>query len=143
MPFLPSVYIDVGNQSGDSATLTFSLSTGVTGTRVWDIKVTQVECSNPNAPDSGCLQYQTGVSGRIETFNYGAGTEAHANSQQYTVCIRQEEGYCCIQFMPCADETNGFALDGGNTGGAGEATCTLDYIAIPGAGTRTFFFVLL
>ena len=130
------MYIDIGNLSGDSATLTFSLAAGAVGTRVWDIKVTQVECSNPNAPDNGCLQYHTGVSGRIETFNWDSGTEAHANNQQYTVCIRQEDGYCCVQFMPCADEApGGFELDGGTMGNADDDCQGLDYIGIPGAGS--------
>ena len=42
--------------------------------------------SQPN----GCLQYHTGIDGRITTFNWG-GTQ-HLRNQNYRVCVRQEEG---------------------------------------------------
>ena len=41
------VYVDMGNQGTDTTTLTFAFSTTTT-TRNWEIKVTQVECSNPS-----------------------------------------------------------------------------------------------
>ena len=40
--------MDIGANTGDTATLAFSF-TGTTFTRSWDIKVTQLECSNPSA----------------------------------------------------------------------------------------------
>ena len=44
-----SVYVDIGANSGDTATLAFAFSAAVTNTnRLFDIKVTQVECNNPN-----------------------------------------------------------------------------------------------
>ncbi len=46
------VYVDIGANAGDTATIAFTFATPA-GTvaigRLWDIKVTQVECSNPNA----------------------------------------------------------------------------------------------
>ncbi len=42
------VYVDIGANNGDSATLNFNFM-GTNTARTWDIKVTQVECSNPNA----------------------------------------------------------------------------------------------
>ena len=59
---------------------------------------------------------------------------------RYSICIRQEEGFCCIQYFPCND-ANSFTLDNGmGTTKAAVAApkaghdsiCTLDYIAIPG-----------
>ena len=47
-----SVYIDIGANSGDSATiqLAFNTPAGTTAlARLWDVKVTQIECSNGNA----------------------------------------------------------------------------------------------
>ncbi len=41
-----SVYIDMGNQPTDSSTLSFAFTTTST-TRNWEIKVSQIECSNP------------------------------------------------------------------------------------------------
>lgn len=41
------VYVDIGTEPMDSATLTFALAGD--GNRMWDIKVTQVECGSDNA----------------------------------------------------------------------------------------------
>jgi len=41
-----TVYVDMGNQGGDTTNLAFTFTTTTT-TRNWEIKVTQVECSNP------------------------------------------------------------------------------------------------
>lgn len=43
-----SVYIDVGANSGDSATLAFAFS-GTNNIRQWDIKATQVPCASAAA----------------------------------------------------------------------------------------------
>jgi hypothetical protein len=43
------VYVDIGAESGDSATLAFAFPGTQTFSRSWDIKVTQLECSNPSA----------------------------------------------------------------------------------------------
>lgn len=55
----------------------------------------------------------------------------------YSVCIRQEKGYCCVQYMPCADD-NSFSLDTeGMMAEMGKAltdsSCTRDFIAISGS----------
>ena len=41
--FSPTVYLDVGRQASDSATLAFTFSG--TLSRFWDIKVTQIPCN--------------------------------------------------------------------------------------------------
>ena len=43
---LLTVYIDMGNQATDSVNLAFTFTT-TSATRNWEIKVTQIECSNP------------------------------------------------------------------------------------------------
>ena len=53
--------------------------------RIWDIKVSQIECENPNRPPSGCLQYHTQSEGRFQTFNFGqtaAANFGHISSQK-------------------------------------------------------------
>jgi len=128
------IYVDVGDQCSDSATLTFNFdATDATTGRSWEIKVTQVECWNQNAPPDCCLQYYTGLTGRFETFNYNGGNgESHLANQDYSACIRQECGYCCIQYQEC--ETGSFTLDS-NANPAGDQAldtmCTLDYIGLP------------
>ena len=43
------VYIDIGQSSGDSATLNFNPTSDSDTTRTWEIKVTQIACGNPSA----------------------------------------------------------------------------------------------
>ena len=55
------------------------------------------------------------------------------------MCIRPEEGFCCIQYQVCNDPGS-FSLSGGAQDPAdatkqvsiAESSCTLDYISIPG-----------
>ena len=55
---------------------------------------------------------------------------------RYSVCIRQEEGFCCVQYLPCTD-LNSFTLDGGILMSmVGPATCLSDRILIPGGCKR-------
>ncbi len=43
---LHAVYVDIGANEGDTATINMAFSTASTATRMWDIKVTQLECGN-------------------------------------------------------------------------------------------------
>ncbi len=55
---MKTVYVDIGQNSGDTATLSFSFNVngGNNGSssgdmnfeRRWDIKITQLECTNPS-----------------------------------------------------------------------------------------------
>ena len=73
----------------------------------------------------GCLQYFTGTSGTIESFNIDVGV--HLSNQDYTICIRTEEGYCDIQYVKTT-----FSLSSGNRVRGDD--CTEDYIIIPDNG---------
>ncbi len=42
------MYVDIGLRSDDSAAIVLAFD-GTDFDRVWDIKLTQVECTNPNA----------------------------------------------------------------------------------------------
>ncbi|KAK2712320.1 uncharacterized protein LOC136025094 [Artemia franciscana] len=122
--------------------------------RNWRIFTTQIPCDYTNAglltdkgaqlqAPPGCLQYYTGFSGRIKSFNFNFDTLSPTSSrqlsnQQYTICVRQESGYCGIRYRVCQDPVNappglGFSL-GPNTVPAVSATdggCVSDYITIP------------
>ena len=59
---------------------------------------------------------------------------------RYSACIRQEDGFGCIQYNVCTDVTNGFTLDAANGAAIaetesknGRASCSEDYIVIEGA----------
>ena len=43
-----------------------------------------------------CLQYHTGPSGNIQSFNFPSGQLL--SSQAYRICFRQERDYCSITF---------------------------------------------
>ena len=49
------------------------------------------------------------------------------------MCIRQESGFCCVQYQVCTD-TNSFSIDS-TIAAAGnsqvDSLCTLDYVTIP------------
>ncbi|TRY67362.1 hypothetical protein TCAL_15826 [Tigriopus californicus] len=91
-----------GSGCSGNAKLDFSF-TGAASTRIFEIKATQ-------APD-GCLQYHTNLDGRFETFNFAPTDENHLKDQNYAICIRQELGYCCVEYSVCPDvEDTGFTL---------------------------------
>ena len=61
-----------------------------------------------------------------------------------TICVRQAQGYCCVEYKLCADQTNPFTLDRITTAtimGLVDSSCIGDYVAIP--GKSNFFQRLL
>ncbi len=90
-----SVYVNIGGNSGDTATLNFAF-TGSSTIRQWEVKVTQIPCSSSYRSPPGCLQYYTGCEGTITSFNFINSGDTSAglqlNNQCYNACIRQEEG---------------------------------------------------
>merc|ERR1712223_702829 len=133
------IYVEVGPDSGAYITMTFTFGTSTTISRYWEIHVTQHECSSIARPyDSGCLQYHTGSAGRLESFNFAQSTASlygHLHSQDYNICIRQEQGACCIKYSLCS-ATYSYAFQ--NTiativAGAYTGTyCASDHIEITG-----------
>merc|ERR1712050_242974 len=128
------MYVNIGNQESDTATLTFTF-TGTSAIRRYDIKVTQVKCNSEyNSPDT-CLQYHVGQTGTIKTFNFDATTEeTHLASQSYSVCIRPEEGFCCIEYSACRGVTGSFTptTNVGPAAAQVDSQCSEDYIVIDG-----------
>ena len=52
----------------------------------------------------------------------------------YSICVRQEDGFCCVQYTPCTD-ANSFSIDtlGMMTmAAAADTACSLDYVGIDG-----------
>jgi len=128
-------YLDLSCTSTDSATLSFLV--GGTTNNQWKIKVTQYSCNDPYvACQQGCFQYHTGITGTIQSYNF-AGSSMIA-SQNYKNCIRQEEGYCCIQYSAISYAVGATTCAAGGTAGAtrcsGASLCLQDMILIPGAG---------
>ena len=64
---------------GSSSTATSSAFT---------IKITQVLCSSKLKAPQGCLQYFTGTTGTITTYNYNSGGGVLLTNQDYSICLR-------------------------------------------------------
>lgn len=120
--------------------LQFMFGTAPGGTMVvrdWDIKVDQIPCTGPTSPREGCFQYHTELTGQIKTFNFD-GPTGHLANQRYSSCIRQAEGYCCVEYQICPPPImNSFTIDQ-TTNPMREGTCgTLandaDFLIIAGA----------
>ncbi|TRY72201.1 hypothetical protein TCAL_13281 [Tigriopus californicus] len=96
------IIVDASDQCHKAA---FTLS-GSAATRSWDIKVTQYKCSQEEGGPDGCLQYFTGTSGTISSFNFPTSSAAvsaqttHLSNQCYNICIRRESGRCAICYVP-------------------------------------------
>ncbi|TRY72453.1 hypothetical protein TCAL_01027, partial [Tigriopus californicus] len=120
-------------ESDEVATLVFNFLGN--GLRRWDIKVTQFLCTNANRPPQGCLQFYTGLQGRITSFNFAPTTGSiHLANQMYSVCLSRREGYCCVEFEVCRDVEDAFSLhmNGLIKISSTDNGCTEDYIQIEG-----------
>ncbi|XP_059084969.1 uncharacterized protein LOC131881983 [Tigriopus californicus] len=124
---------------------------GTASTRQFDIKVTQYACGDENGGPDGCLQYFSGNTGQLASFNFPTTDSAiadgttHLSSQCYNICFRQEEGKCAICFNTVimgggvTGNQGSFGLsispDGAAAKGTQDVGCSEDYLQIPG-GSR-------
>jgi len=105
-------------------TFSFTWSSSSTATRSWNIHAMQIPCTATWKPPDGCLQWFTGTTGTVYTYNYQGGS--HLANQNYQNCIRSESGYCSISYTASTFEVSG------TTAGLVGDSCTLDYVLIPG-----------
>jgi len=69
--------------------------------RSYTIKVTQFESTNEMGGPTGCLQFYTGLTGTVSSFNWDAvGTSTHLANQHYDVCVRPAVDRCHICWAP-------------------------------------------
>ena len=52
--------------------------------RTWNIRVTQIECGVSWTAPANCLQYFTGITGTVSTWNYEDTNYIHTNNQVET-----------------------------------------------------------
>merc|ERR1712156_650692 len=68
-----------------------------TNSRSYTIHVIQYEEMNEMGGPAGCLQFFSGDTGTVNTFNWnGIGASTHLANQNYDVCIRQRADRCRI-----------------------------------------------
>ncbi|GAB0099803.1 uncharacterized protein DMENIID0001_156900 [Sergentomyia squamirostris] len=99
------MYIDAGMGISNPIILTV-ITSGSNFGRIWRVRVTQIPCASISKADQGCLQYHTGVNGRVRSFNYEPSTGRHLSNQDYSICIRSERNFCSIQYTACQDPIN-------------------------------------
>eukprot|EP00093_Oithona_nana_P006559 06559.XXX_116884_118935_1 [CDS] Oithona nana genome sequencing. len=104
------MYIEVGNDDSDKVDMNMQFTNSDT-TRKWDIKIAQLLCGASYVPPGGCLQYHTDDTGTIYNFNFQDTQGSHLRSQDYSICIRQSAGHCCVQYSVCSDDFINFSFD--------------------------------
>ncbi|XP_063597976.1 uncharacterized protein LOC134774584 isoform X1 [Penaeus indicus] len=140
------MYIDVDPTCG-ALKVTVDRSPAPLASRWWNIKVTQIPCDSEARAPTGCLQYYTETSGYVKSFNFDSynsfnySENSQIAQQNYGVCIKAGEGYCGIMWERMT--VFGFTVSGNlpvispslvGTAAASStgATCTTDYVIIPG-----------
>ena len=115
-------------------TLSFTWTSDTT--RSWNIQISQISCTADWKPPDGCMQYFTGITGYIYSYNYAG--SYHLASQQYTNCIRTEQGYCSIGYAATSTTDFGMSLVTPTASpsaiSASADSCTQDYVIIAGGG---------
>eukprot|EP00094_Tigriopus_californicus_P008988 TCALIF_08663-PA protein Name:"Protein of unknown function" AED:0.10 eAED:0.10 QI:186/0.87/0.77/0.88/0.5/0.55/9/0/225 len=127
------IYVEMGCLDSDTVSVNLNID-GSTAVRMWEIKVTQVKCNTEGQPrNCGCLQYHTGLTGRLTTFNFLPTNDNHLAKQEYSICIRQEAGMCCVEYTVCADASS-YSLEAKNDDGTNmqDSNCSKDYVGIEG-----------
>merc|ERR1712051_347844 len=90
---LTGQHIYVENDGANPAA-TLNIATSDTPlARTWKILVRTIECDSPAKAPGGCLQYFTGTSGNILSFNAGT-TGALIDNLLYNICLRKVAGMC-------------------------------------------------
>jgi len=136
---LSGQHIYVENDGANPAA-TLNIATSDTAlARTWKILVRTIECDSPAKAPGGCLQYFTGTSGNILSFNAGA-TGALIDNLLYNICIRREVGMCSYtvrEARSAAGAVDAFLIPSAaavtaTEGGVGATDCTAAaYLVIP------------
>jgi len=91
------MYVEFGNSATDTITLTNTWrSGGLTTAKTYNILARQISCTASWKAPTDCVQYFTGKSGNVKSYNF-AGSQMLL-SQTYQNCIRTELGMCAIQW---------------------------------------------
>jgi len=108
------VYVDVNTAGGAMAATININNAGEVGNRFWKILVQRIACDSPDLPPAGCLQFFTGLSGMITSFNGARMGDAHQmiQNQQYRVCIKRGAGMCGVRYREAeaAGQIDSFGL---------------------------------
>lgn len=126
------MYVEFGASATDSITLTNTWASTTSG-KSYNILTRQIACDASWKPPTDCVQYFTGISNSVKSYNF-AGGQLLAG-QGYTNCIRTEKGYCSIQWKESSTTSpDPFGLMAGTATGIGANggnLCANTYVHIP------------
>merc|ERR1711899_229601 len=127
------MYVDV-NTAGGAMAATININTdNNAGNRFWKILVQRNACNSPDLPPAGCLQFFTGLSGLITSFNGARMGNAHQmiQNQQYRVCIKRGAGMCGVRYREAdaAGAIDSFTL-GTTANAVVGANCAAEFITV-------------
>jgi len=120
------MYAEFGNSATDTISLTFTYGS-TTSAKTNNVLTRQIPCRvNYKAP-TDCVQYFTGISNQIYSYNFGQ----MLGSMDYNNCIRMEEGYCGVTYREVSGTTpDAFSLLPNPSPGT-VVTCPASFINIP------------
>ncbi|XP_071050504.1 uncharacterized protein [Onthophagus taurus] len=130
-------HLYVNFNGADDIKLVINTNSDSTFGRSWRFKVTQIGCDCPTRAPNGCLQHYTGISGVVQSLNYGTtiagqGTRQLANTN-YGICVAPAAGYCGIQWSQGTASPNTFTISGDATMAPTSLSgddCTTDFIVV-------------
>merc|ERR1711936_224190 len=123
------IYLDT---SGMNPGATVNIATGTTQfARSWKILARRLRCDDPDL-SPGCLQYHTGLAGRITSLNGGIADQVMLRNLDYEVCVRRganmagllirpQPAQAGATFVPFALRTNGADAAAMATGATGNS----------------------
>jgi len=131
---LTGQHIYVENDGANPAA-TLNIATSATAlARTWKILVRTIECDSPAKAPGGCLQYFTGTSGNIQSFNVGT-NGALIDNLLYNICLRKEAGMCSYTVREARSATgatpDAFTVGADAAGRVALANCAGAHLVIP------------
>jgi len=95
----------------------------------WNIRVSQIECTNTNKAPSNCVQYFTGTTGTLTSYNYLATGGVELTGQNMALCVRQGANNCRIQYTATTATSVGLGV--ANSDPAETTACIISQLVIP------------
>jgi len=138
------LYLDNNGMANMVNQIAISIDTAAFS-RSWKILVRILEVGDPDIEgrSTGCLQWFTGETGRITSFNH-LNSAAQGNiigGLNYAICIRPDGKKGCVDFRESGGTVDSFRLDGGhnsNTDTDSEVGgCTNTFLTIPNTAVKT------
>jgi len=137
------LYLDNNGMANIANSLAITISTANANLmRSWKILVRILEVGDPSIEgrSSRCLQWFTGETGRITSFNHlnGAAQGRIIGGLDYAICIRPDGKKGCVDFRESGGTVDSFRLDNGQSAANSEVGgCTNSFLTIPNIDVKT------